>query len=119
MGAFIFLIFFALQTFYSAGFTVYFYANRAYITDKLCVNKAMPEMKCGGKCYLSKKLKEAEQQQSEQSQQLKVWVETAPAIIESVQFNLTNPGILTAYSAYSTDHYFFQPSTPVFHPPSA
>jgi len=35
-----------------------FYANREYITTHFCVNKDKPQMKCGGRCYLHKELKE-------------------------------------------------------------
>mgnify|MGYP001487896744 CR=1 FL=1 len=116
----ILLIFFAFQTFYSGGLTLFFYANRAYITKQLCVNKAKPELKCGGKCYLSKKLKEAEEQQNEQSsQQLKVWVEPAPAMIESVYFHLNTPDISYTYRGFKPNYYSFRLSQPVFHPPSA
>jgi hypothetical protein len=52
---------------------VYQYAayalNKNYITRALCLNTAKPQMHCNGKCYLAKKIKEAEQneQRSEQS----------------------------------------------------
>lgn len=119
-GALIFLIFFAFQTFYSGGLTLFFYANRAYISKQLCVNKAKPELKCGGNCYLSKKLREAEEQQNEPSSpQLKVWVETAAATIEPVSFQLNIPDISYTYSGFKANHYAFHLSKPVFHPPSA
>ncbi len=39
---------------------VNFQANRNYIAEFLCVNKAKPELKCNGRCYLVKKMKLAE-----------------------------------------------------------
>ena len=43
---------------------VYQYAayslNTGYITSNFCVNIAKPKMHCNGKCYLAKKVKEAE-----------------------------------------------------------
>ncbi len=33
-----------------------FAINRAYITEKLCINKAKPVLQCKGKCQLSKKM---------------------------------------------------------------
>ena len=34
----------------------YFEANKEYIIEKYCVNKSAPQLKCNGKCHLSKKL---------------------------------------------------------------
>jgi hypothetical protein len=109
---------FSFQSFYSAGFTAWFYFNRTSIAQKLCINKAKPEMKCNGKCYLKKKLKEAESKNEEQSpQQIKEWVSIAPFIISSNSFQF-NP---------ATQSYIFIPQMEneynshihfaIFHPP--
>ncbi|GEM_PF-205313 len=42
-------------------FTV-FISIQERIVDEYCINKERPEMQCNGKCYLSKQLKETEQQ---------------------------------------------------------
>lgn len=42
-------------------FTV-FISTQEKIIDEYCINKERPEMQCNGKCYLSKQLKETEQQ---------------------------------------------------------
>jgi hypothetical protein len=41
--------------------------NHEYIANELCVNKARPELKCNGQCYLMLRMQEmvAEQQQQE------------------------------------------------------
>lgn len=41
------------------GVSVWFFMNRGKIAEKYCVNKSRPSLKCNGKCYLSKKMKEA------------------------------------------------------------
>ncbi len=41
-----------------------FYLNRDYIAANLCENKAHPEKKCCGKCYLNKQLSKSEKEQS-------------------------------------------------------
>ncbi|MGY4386135.1 hypothetical protein ACVWYN_003185 [Pedobacter sp. UYP24] len=49
-----------------------FEVNQKYIASELCINKDKPQMHCNGKCYLMKKLKQAqdkEQKQERQSQQ--------------------------------------------------
>lgn len=52
-----FLVFsIVFQAFYNAGVTAFWLSNRAYIAATLCENRDKPEMKCGGKCYLKKKI---------------------------------------------------------------
>lgn len=47
------------QLFVYAGFTM----NQQYIAAELCVNRDKPELNCKGKCYLMRKLKQAEQKE--------------------------------------------------------
>ena len=44
-----------------------FHFNRTYITKELCENKNRPLMNCQGKCYLMKKLKQAEENEKKQT----------------------------------------------------
>ncbi len=48
-----------------AGFEL----NRKYIASEFCENKAKPELHCEGKCYLMKKLKQAEEKEQKQEHQ--------------------------------------------------
>ena len=45
-----------------AGFEL----NRNYIAEQLCINKNKPELNCHGKCFLMKKLEQAEKKQEAQ-----------------------------------------------------
>lgn len=45
-----------------------FKANQKYIAAVLCENKEKPKMHCNGKCYLMKKLKQAEEKEKKQQQ---------------------------------------------------
>ncbi|HZX59358.1 MAG TPA: hypothetical protein VFE54_11555, partial [Mucilaginibacter sp.] len=58
------LIFSVLTVNYSRLF-VYagFKLNRSYIAANLCENRNKPLMHCNGKCYLMKKLKQAEEKE--------------------------------------------------------
>jgi hypothetical protein len=47
------------QLFVYAGFEL----NQKYIATELCVNRDKPQMHCNGKCYLMRKLKQAEQKE--------------------------------------------------------
>ena len=60
IAATFFLLSFLIQTFSTNLITADFYANQKYIAAALCVNKNNPEMKCCGKCQLTKKLKQEE-----------------------------------------------------------
>jgi hypothetical protein len=46
-----------------------FKSNQAYIAATLCENRDRPELNCQGKCYLMKKLKEAEDKEKKQENQ--------------------------------------------------
>ncbi len=39
-------------------------ANKKYIAENLCENRARPAMKCNGRCFLMKKMKAQEKQES-------------------------------------------------------
>lgn len=117
--AFILLLSFSAQTFYSASVTMWFFANRTSIAIEKCINKAKPEMQCKGKCYLSKKLKETEEKKDDNtSVQLKQWVETAPFLVSKISllshFNTETPLPLAQVS----DAYTFDFSRKIFHPPT-
>lgn len=43
-----------------------YYINYDYIVNVLCENKDKPKLKCNGKCYLNKQVKEANNTKNEQ-----------------------------------------------------
>jgi hypothetical protein len=51
---------------------VSFELNRTYIARNLCENRAKPELKCGGQCYLMKKLAEKKQEQEKDADNIEV-----------------------------------------------
>ncbi len=48
------------QFLFKAGIMAYYYANKTYIAQVLCINRSNPEAHCDGKCYLKSKLAKAE-----------------------------------------------------------
>lgn len=48
-----------------AGFEV----NQNYIASNLCENKSRPWLHCNGRCYLMKKLKQAEEEEKKQARE--------------------------------------------------
>jgi hypothetical protein len=76
-----------------SGLWVYlgYEANQKYIAKELCENRNRPEMHCNGKCYLMKKLKQAqdkEQKQERQSQksQIQDAVVSTPLVFKQYAF---------------------------------
>lgn len=57
----------------AAGFSRYiiyagFALNKQYIASTLCENKDKPQLNCKGKCYLMKKVKQAEEKEKQEEQ---------------------------------------------------
>lgn len=73
-----------------AGFEM----NREYIVKELCINKDKPQLHCNGKCYLMKKLKQAEEKEQKlEHQLLKVYLQQPPCTLQ-VEFFATADQIL-------------------------
>lgn len=97
-----------------AGFEL----NQGYIAEKLCENKSRPWMNCHGKCFLMKKLKQAEEKEKKQEREnrLSQHMEALPAMASTFIFKK-----LIAKAVYST----FHPLGPItrafdiFQPPKA
>ena len=67
-----------LQTFSREVLVVDYALNRATITARFCVNKARPVMRCGGKCYLAKQLKQQQEREDKAANPLKERLEMLP-----------------------------------------
>jgi len=94
----------------------YYYWNKDFIAKNYCENKAKPQLKCNGKCHLSKQLKKQDQTEQKQVPNLKdagEWVlffETVPVVNPIVK---SSSILQTAYH-FSVNDYT---TTPIFHPP--
>ena len=96
----------------------WYQANKTYVATVLCENKAQPQKKCNGKCYLRKQLNKTEAPGNNNTEH-----KTHP--VEMVDF-LPAQNISIALHYYSTLHIFFdryaapmgyQPIAAIFHPP--
>src|SRR5690606_11041889 len=65
-----------------AGFKM----NQAYIAKTLCENRDKPVMMCGGKCYLKKKLKQAEEKEQKQERQATQKLQVQEAVVDGRTF---------------------------------
>ena len=117
-----FLLLIALICSSFSRFIVYagFEANKEYIAKVLCVNRDKPWMHCNGKCYLVKKVQQAEQNEKKEAAkeslnnlglsffQKNISISFRAPVTEIV------PGILVPYYNCTYDSIFVGS---VFHPP--
>lgn len=105
------------QSVLKLGIVAWYEANKTYVSNVLCENKAKPQMKCNGKCYLRKQLNKTENNQ--QNRQLKAsqteWVEFIPVNGLTFSFHAlrTPPTYIDIYKT-TTGH---NPLSSIFHPP--
>lgn len=107
----------------SSGFTrFYFYVgyelNKNYIATVLCENINKPELKCNGKCYLSKKIKQAEKEDQKPGQTASKTMLSQNFIFTDFHFKSYLRQIATIYPA-GINIYLSKTSKSVFHPPQA
>lgn len=119
-----FLALFLLTAMMSAQFSrVFVYAgfelNQQYIASTLCENKARPEMQCNGKCYLSKKLKQAEEKEKKQDQEAQKKGFQENFIIEAITLKALPPIIFKKRQIKETDFELPNHIFEILHPPPA
>ena len=89
--------------------------NKEFIATTFCVNKNKPELRCKGKCYLNKKIKQAEEK--EQKQSSSSFKDSIEAFIsEQVPFRCFTFQT-DEYLTSSIVAYFFSPAKKIFQPP--
>jgi hypothetical protein len=116
--ALILLLIFTLQTFYASGFTIWFYANRAAIAKEHCINKNRPELKCDGKCFLNKKMREAGQHQDEEAPlHVKQLLESSPFTLFGNNHQLEAPPSCITHESVYIIRYNYNHSSSLFRPP--
>ncbi len=97
-----------------AGFEV----NQQYIATKLCINKSKPQLNCKGKCYLAKKIKQAEEKEKNDERQSQ-----KNRFQEAIFDNIVLPGqlfcTLIKHVFYNNPIYLPENPSSFFHPPNA
>ena len=116
------LFFFFLLSFqhlYALGYTGWFYSNRDAIATKHCINKNRPALSCNGKCFLSQKMKEAEQHQQEDRDKTETPVlQLAPCEKETTGLWYEELPFKPIYSLYLQDGYTYQSIVELLRPPA-
>lgn len=99
------------QLFVYAGFEI----NQKYIAAELCVNRNRPELHCNGKCYLMRKLKQAEQKEKAQSENQRPVLQPG-MIVEKLAF--AAPSFIISKSLTAELKFNFpERSNSIFQPP--
>jgi len=98
--------------FVMAGFEL----NQNYIAAELCVNKDKPQLHCNGKCYLMKKLKQAEEKEQKQERQLQKIQLQEPVYYTPVLFQQYDFTEIQLYIPVSTGMPLSMVNS-IFHPP--
>ncbi len=98
-----------------------FEIRRDYIVANLCVNRDKPILLCNGKCYITKKIKEAREKEERQAENdylshLLYQVMDSKTLIFSV---LQNEFELPSFIQYQFNPSFtaHNPAADIFHPP--
>jgi hypothetical protein len=91
--------------------------NKEYIAAKLCENKALPVLKCKGKCQLAKKMTAESTSNDASNYQVKFQEVSFTDTLLS-QFTLAPSTQTTPVYASFVPHGFTEPDFPIFHPPA-
>jgi hypothetical protein len=101
---------------------MYLYAgyelNKNYIAAVLCENKAKPKLHCNGKCYLAKKLKQAENSQQKQEQSSSKHFFADHFLITGFKFK-SYIRQTAVYTSCEIKVYYSLGGNSIFHPPQA
>ena len=84
------------RLFIYAGFEV----NQKYIAQKLCENRNKPWLHCNGRCYLAKKIKQAEEKERSTERQIQKSLIQDACIAESFVFKFY-AGLLQSFNGYN------------------
>ncbi len=101
------------RCFIYAGFEL----NTKYIAAKLCENIDKPMLNCKGKCYLAKKIKEAEEKEKgEERQSRKNYFQDA---MMTQKLRIDYPQVVASAQFFDLPFELPQSAGSVFHPPQA
>lgn len=108
----------SFQCLIKIGLISYYSINIEYIINELCENKDKPELKCEGKCYLKKKMNEADKAEKQATEIFKQ-IEF-PVFITHVSLSLQPEYILVQNTLAELNNlYSYSLHNKIFHPPLA
>lgn len=102
------------------GILIDFKINQDFIAKVLCINKDKPELKCNGKCHLTKQLKKVEEPEEKQApNNTKDKREIVYFLSHSI-FEIRDSGLLNekkTFILYASDFQDASFISDIFHPP--
>ncbi|GAB3502967.1 hypothetical protein GCM10027442_03380 [Emticicia fontis] len=108
-----------VRPFTQAYYLIDYQLRKDFIAKALCVNKQKPQLNCNGKCYLSKRLKAAEEHENKAQHNIFDKYEIPTMICEEVAnlyFQSRNFAYTPALDTYS-NLYSGLFDLHIFHPP--
>lgn len=119
-GLIAFSLIFMMLTANFSRFFIYagFELNKNYIASELCENRDKPLMHCNGKCYLMKKLKQAEEKEKNQSRAAQKGHFQEALITHKTNFNFL-PQLIKVINPFELPFALPRHSAAIFHPPQA
>lgn len=106
----------SFQCFVKLGLLTYYSVNIEYIINELCENKDKPELKCKGKCFLKKKMAQADETEKKTNEIFKQ-IEFPAFIPNSTLTFSFEYKDLTSHFATLKDLYSHNIHAKIFHPP--
>ena len=100
------------RLFYFAGYEL----NKDFIAKELCINRDKPQLNCNGKCFLTKKIAEAEKKQESNERKTQKDLSQQTMLISSFKVAFFNHSIKKSFPIYRKD-YSITFYTAIFHPP--
>lgn len=90
--------------------------NQKYIASTLCENRAKPWLHCNGKCFLMKKIKQAEEKEKSEERQTGKNLFREAIANQPIKITFNTLLISVLYTPYP---YFILPqkASTIFHPP--
>jgi hypothetical protein len=107
-----------VQSFYQAGLVSWFYANQSSIAIAHCVNLNKPQLHCDGKCFLSKKLKEAEKENAAGQSSNNNHSELQVFVLEKQEASFSAFAPLIIHFPHHISFYQRIAGSDIFHPPA-
>ena len=108
-----------VRPFTQAYYLIDYQLRQDFIAKTLCINKAKPQLNCNGKCYLAKRIKAAEDQETKTQHNILEKYELPTLICEDLQvahfqsFVADDAPVTHTYSNLYTGLF----AAHIFHPP--
>lgn len=106
-----------LQCFSRLGMIAYYRINKSYIATVLCINKDKPQMRCDGKCYLAKQIRQEAERERHIPGNLKEISETVLFCEAEISVGPAAAGRIERVYPFYLSSFTGAHGSSIFHPP--